>query len=287
MLRRSFVAVGLALVLAGCGGPAAPRPHAPTGWNPVADPAVYAAQNLYGYIDGGAELFLEVGFKQLEVYKLTDGSRELGVDIYRMSGPDAALAIYLAKCAPETPVPDLDLRATGDRYQLAMLRGDDFILINNVEGDETLVDTMKKVARDLAGQIPAVQHEYPVPLPENGLVAGSVRLVRGPFGLQPVYTLGEGDVLGLDGRLWAVVGDYDLDGRKWTLIRVDYGSPAAAEAALESLKGNLDSYLTVLDEGPDRLVFQDFAGQYGEAVTDGKLLDIRVHLTERPDAGGA
>ncbi len=284
-MRRSLVFVGLALVVASCGGPTTPRPHAPSGWKPVADPAVYAAQNLYGYIDGGAELFLEIGFEQLEVFKLTDGSRELGVDIYRMSGPDSALAIYLAKCAPETPVPDLDLRATGDRYQLAMLRGDDFILINNVEGDESLIETMKEVARDLAGQIPAVRHEYPVPLPENGLVTSSVRLVRGPFGLQPVYTLGEGDVLGLGGRLWAVVGDYDVDGRKWTLIRVDYGSPTAAQAALESLKANLDSYLTVLDEGPGRLVFQDYAGQYGQVVTDGNLLDIRVHLTARPDGG--
>lgn len=284
-MRRSLVALGLALVVAGCGGPGAPRPHAPDGWKPVADPTVYAAQNLYGYIDGGAELFLEIGFQQLEVFKLADGSREMGIDMYRMSSPESALAIYLAKCTPETPVPDLDLRATGDRYQLAMLRGDYFILINNVEGDESLIEAMKDLARDLAGQIPTVQHEYPVPLPGNGLVASSVRLVRGPFGLQAVYTLGEGDVLGLGGRLWAMVGDYDVDGREWTLIRVDYGSPAASQAALTSLEANLDSYLTVLDEGPGRLVFQDYAGQYGEVVADGKLLDIRVHLAERPDSG--
>ena len=263
-----------------------PAPHPPAGWNSVAKPDAYSASNLYGYIDGGAELFLEVGFEDLHVYKLTRGSQELGVDMYRMSSPESALAIYLAKCAPETPVAGLGFRNSGDRFQLGILRGRYFILINNFEGDESLVAAMKRVALDLAKQISSSPHPVPVPLPEHGLVAGSVRLVRGPFGLQPVYTLGDGDVLGLHGKRWAVVADYRAGTKTWTLIRVDYGTPSAAAAGMAFLSAHLDPYLKVVNRQPQRLVFRDYAGQFGEAWTDGSLLSIRVHLKDRPAADG-
>lgn len=275
-----------ALVLAAAVSAGVPVPHPPSGWDPVAKPEVYAASNLYGYIDGGAELFLEIGFEDLHVYKLTDGSRELGVEVYRMSSPDSALAIYLAKCAPEKPVAGLKLRNSGDRFQIGVLRGRYFILINNFEGDKRLLAPMERVARNIAEQIPSSPHPIPVPLPQRGLVKGSVRLIRGPFGLQPVYTLGDGDVLGLHGSRWGVVADYRDGKRSWTLIRIDYGTPSAAAAALAFLSGHLDSYLKVVDRRPQRLVFRDYAGQYGEARTAGSLLSIRVHLAEQPPAGG-
>lgn len=282
-MRGSLAA--LALLLTAAASAAVPAPHAPAGWRAAAKPEVYTASNLYGYIDGGAELFLELGFKDLHVYRLTHGTRELGVEMYRMSDSEAALAIYLAKCAPETPVAGLSSRSSGDRFQLGILRGRFFIMINNFEGDESLLAPMKQVARDLAGQIHSAPHALPVPVPEHGLLSSSVRLVRGPFGLQPVYTLGDGDVLGLDGKRWAVVADY-RDGKKsWTLIKVDYGDPAAASAALTYLAGHLDSQLKVIGRQPKRLVFRDYAGQFGEVSTAGSFLNIRVHLAGPPDKG--
>ncbi|MCG6963228.1 MAG: hypothetical protein LJE95_08190 [Acidobacteria bacterium] len=274
------------ITLAAAVSAAVPAPHPPSGWSSVAKPDVYSASNLYGYIDGGAELFLEVGFENLHVYKLTRGSQELGVDMYRMNSPESALAIYLAKCAPETPVAGLGFRNSGDRFQLGILRGRYFILINNFEGGESLVAPMKQVAINLAKQIPSSPHPIPVPMPQQGLVTGSVRLVRGPFGLQPVYTLGDGDVLGLHSKRWAVVADYRADERTWTLIRVDYGTPSAATAAMAFLSAHLDPYLKVVNRRPKHLVFRDYAGQFGEAQTNGSLLSIRVHLKDQPTADG-
>ena len=43
--------------------------------------------------------------------------------------------------------------------------------------------------------------------PPQGMVAGSERLVRGPFGLQSIFTLGDGDVLQLGGRIVGVAED--------------------------------------------------------------------------------
>jgi hypothetical protein len=74
---------------------------------------VLAQKDMYGYIDGGAELFFEFGFSELTVQRYRCGERELSLDLYRMTGPDAALAVYLAKKGEERPVPGVEDRNTG------------------------------------------------------------------------------------------------------------------------------------------------------------------------------
>ena len=41
-------------------------------------------------INGGAELFLELGFEQLTIQKYKDGAQELGVEAYRMTDATAS-----------------------------------------------------------------------------------------------------------------------------------------------------------------------------------------------------
>ena len=77
-------------------------------WSRTGKARHYRGKNLYGYIDGGAELFLELGFQELVLQKYRAGRSELAVEAYRMDSPESALAVYLAKCGKETPAPGLD-----------------------------------------------------------------------------------------------------------------------------------------------------------------------------------
>ncbi len=260
------------------------------GWTKSGKPRVYTKADLYGRIDGGAEVFLEIGFEQLLVqsYRKPGAASQPGsefvIEIYRMTDATAARGMYVSKCGKETRDPSFRERHTVNRYQLMFQRGRYFVIIGNNGGRELLQPALVTFGAALATKMPP---DSPVPalalLPKPNLVAGSERLIRGGFGLQGVFTLGDGDMLRLGGTLTAVAGDYAVPGQPpTTLIVAEYANPAAARAALQYVQGHLDRYLTVVSKGDARLVFQDFEKKYGVATVTGRRLEVRLHLAKAP-----
>jgi hypothetical protein len=120
-------------------------------------------------------------------------------------------------------------------------------------------------------------------LPKAGLIADSERLIRGPYTLQAVFTLGDGDMLCLDSKLTAVAGDYTNPAvGSSTLIVAEYPTPAAATAAFAYLKGHLDTYLKPSTNTATTLVFQDYEKKFGIATVSGTRVQIRLHLVKPP-----
>lgn len=244
---------------------------------------VFTSADLYGYINGGAEAFLEIGFDQLTVQKYRDGANEITIDLYRMSDPTAAHGIYIARCGKETPDPSVKARHTASRHQILLQRNRYYVQINNSAGAAANAPNLAKAAQALLAKLPA---DAPVAalalLPKAGLVAGSARLFRGPVGLQAVYTLGDGDILRLGGTLTAAAGDYKDASGAYTLIVAQYPTPAAAAAAFKHMKSNLDSYLKPTSSTDARLVFQDYDKKFGVASVAGNRLEVRLHLAKAP-----
>ena len=253
-------------------------------WKKAGSPRVFTSADLYGYIDGGAEEFLEIGFEQLTVQRYRSGSEEMTVELYRMSDPAAARGIYLARCGRETRDPGLRERHTAGRHQLLLQRHRYHLIVNNTSGGAETAPMLVKTAAEIAFKLPA---DAPVPaldaLPKAGLVAGSERVLRGGFGLQAIYTLGDGDMLQLVGRITAVAGEYrDAVLGPHARIVADYPTPAAAASALEHIRANLDSYLKTTATTDTRLVFQDFEKKFGVVTATGRRLEVVVRLAKPP-----
>ena len=243
----------------------------------------FAQADLYGYIDGGAELFLEYGFEQLIVQKYRNGTDDFAIEAYRMADPAAATGIYLTKAGKETPAAGFKERHTANKYQLMFCRNRYFVIINNLSGKEALAPVQVKFASFVASKLPP-----PAPLadlralPRQGLVPGSARLVRGAYGLQGVFTLGDGDILSLGRKLSAATGDYKTAAGTYTLIVASYADAAQAKRAFDHLRKNLDKYLKVLDQKPDRFLFEDYSKKYGVVSVVGKRLQAKVKLAQKP-----
>jgi hypothetical protein len=244
---------------------------------------VFTSDDLYGHIDGGAEAFLELGFEQLTVQKYRDGANELAVEIYRMADASAARGIYLARCGKETLDPALKERHTASRQQILLQRSRYYLVLYNTAGGAANAPMLLKAALAIAPKLPA---DAPVPalglLPPAGLVPGSARIIRGPVSLQALYTLGDGDILQLGGKITGAAGDYKDAAGSTTLVVVDYPTPAAAGAAFTHLKANLDTYLKPSIATDSRLVFQDYEKKFGVASVNGKRLEIRLHFAKPP-----
>jgi len=246
---------------------------------------IFPGAELYGHIDGGAELFLEFGFDVLTLQRYRRGEDEFVLEIYRMADPEAALGIYLMKCGRETPDAGFPDRHTVGRYQLAYAKGHYYVLVTGVQGKAELQPVLLEFGRSVAAGIsPAAAPAVLGLLPREGLVEDSVRLIRGPYALQSVAgSLGEGDLLRLGGRIAAVAGDYrQPGGAVSTRVIAEYPSAEAASEAFHHLRDGLDPLLKVLGAGEDRMVFRDRAGKFGVVSLAGSRLDVQLELSSQP-----
>jgi hypothetical protein len=255
------------------------------GWDKAENVEKFKANNLYGHINGGAELFLEFGFQELQVQRYSKNDFELNLEIYHMENPTAALGIYLMKCGKETPLPGLATRNTGNAYQITAVKGDCFFQVNNFSGEADFFPVMKTALEFILDQIPATA---PIKifelLPHENRVVGSEKLIRGPYALQPIFTFGDGDVLLLNREIFAVFGDYQFpDGAQFSRLIIPYPDSGRATAALKNLFANLDPYLTVLQKNDTGFIFQDFQKKYGVVSLTNSLLEIKIGLPALPE----
>lgn len=255
-----------------------------TGWTTSGKTLRFLGSNLFNYINGGAELFHEFGFKELQVQGYRQQDNEIVLEVYQMERPEAALGIYLMKCGDETPLEKIKARNSGNKYQFTIVTGSYFILINSFAGDEKLIPVMTSLARQTLKFVP---NEKPVTifdhLPKTNLISGSELIVRGPYGLQPIYTFGEGDILQLKGQVFGVIGDYKDDNwGNYTTLFFNYNSKADTKSAANNLITNLDPYLQILDKSKNGFIFKDYQDKFGVVSLKDKSIEIKIKLKQRP-----
>jgi hypothetical protein len=260
------------------------QPDALSGWTATGQPRRIISQDLFNHIDGAAEGFLEMGFRELLVRRYNQGDATLTCETYAMKDPTAARGIYLRFRGRGTPVPGVTGRNFGNQYQIAAQKDRFYIQVTNVTGEEQSLSAMVKLTNQATAAIPT---DGPVPqmdlLPTAGLVPNSEALVCGPTSLQTVYVFGEGDILQLQNKIWGVAADYqsDRDG-KFTRLIIPYNQPALAQAAFKNLQQGLDAQFQVVHRDDQSLTFRDADNQFGTVKVANDRLDIRLHLTRDP-----
>jgi len=245
----------------------------------------FTSNGLYGHIDGGAELFLEFGFQNLLIRKYENGTDEISIEVYRMENAEAALGIYLMKCGDEKPVQGIPARNTGDPYQITILKGNNFILINNFNGKESLVPAMVRLTGGILAKLSEAGDVKPEDLfsvlPEEGRVKGSELLIRGMYSLQSVYVLGEGDILLLKDKIFGAIAQYKgKDNTTYNQLAVKYPDAGYSRNAFSHLLANLDSYIKVKEKKDDFFTFTDYKGKSGNVLLKGETLRIIFNLVQ-------
>ncbi|MBD3335610.1 MAG: hypothetical protein GF355_08840 [Candidatus Eisenbacteria bacterium] len=283
-MSRLLTCLFLSLIAAAASAQLPPDDFLP-GWERAGRRLEFKGQGLYDHVNGGAEIFHELGFDELFVQTYAKDGAEIDLELYRMTSPAAALGIYLMKSGRETPAAELPARNTANRFQLSLVKGAAFVQINSFSGDEALMPVMAELARQTLAEIPAGE---PVTLletlPSKDLIDGSQRLVRGPFTLQAIYTLGDGDILQLKGEVFGVAGRYRIDEEPtFSRIIVPYPSEADAEDAFENVVAKLDPESTIIERNDRAFIFEDYRGRYGLVELEDNRLDVTADLIGKPE----
>ena len=259
-------------------------PTAPPGWALAGPPRFYTGRELYGHINGGAELFHEFGFVDLLVASYADSAgRALDLEVYRLEDARAAYAIYLLKCGDETPLATLARRHSASPDQVTLVAGDCFIQVNNPGGEAERLPVMAALADAAAGERPAPGADALLGrLLRGGLRPGSERLLRGAFGTEAYLPFAGSDALSLDGRVWAALGEYGDGSPPERLFIAAFANSAATDSALAALAEICRRDATLLAVGARSLQFQDYAGRFGLAWVAGDTLRLWVGLSALP-----
>jgi hypothetical protein len=230
VVRTAAAVLAAAAILWGAGTEPSPQASSLPGksqagaWVPSAPAEVYERDGLFGYINGGAELFLQYGFERLDLGRYEASAagpkKEITCEIYRMAAPLEAFGIFSVKregsegTSSALPVPNIF-----DAGQASFVRGPYYV---NILGFETSAPEMEAFARTVVGRLPAAK-AGPLPavarLPRDGIRPGTERFIKGELAAQA-----ESDLL--SDPIWKF-------GAGTTAVSARYGEPPSRLVVIE------------------------------------------------------
>ena len=237
------------------------------GWKRQGPPERYTREGLYGYIDGGAEIVLPYGFREISVFKFKPATaqaapKEIVVEIYRMASGTGAFGLYSTKLeGEERGWPGIAADNWISHGQANLVKGDYLV---NILAPECTDREIGEFAAALEGRIPAggtVRPKGLDRLPREGMVPSSWRYIRGPVAAQNESPF-------LEGGFWGFGGDAEKG------ATVAYSAKYGAAPAVSKL------VIVELGEAPEGDTIEEgvgaLFGQYLEDVRrDGAVIEGR------------
>lgn len=147
---------------------------------------VFTGTGLYGFMNGGADQFLEYGVSKLVTRDVVYKGNEYTIDIYDMPTPEDAFGIYslhIFKCSQADTLGCIDCLAP---YQLQAVAGNKYVSVVFPSGSE---DAKSKVDELIRLYVPLDSKENPRIPEELGISApysGKLKLLRGPISISGV-----------------------------------------------------------------------------------------------------
>ncbi|MCP5108208.1 MAG: hypothetical protein GY950_32785 [bacterium] len=239
------------------------------GWKKAAGHTVYNRDNLYKYINGGAELYISYNFKRVLAQKYQKGEGlEINVDIFDMGSSFNAFGVF----AHSSEVPDKgDNRiGQGSEYAAGLLtfwKDKYYVSVLAYPENEEKRKTVLTIGRDIAGAIAA---DGPLPpiislLPPDNLIKERILYFNHHNWLNSRYFISGENILHIDRETHAVLAEYAEKEETFFVLLVTYPDKTKAQAAYKNF---LKIYLPDATKGVRQL--ED--GRWTGCKSEGNLI---------------
>ncbi|MBK7731720.1 MAG: hypothetical protein IPI37_02865 [Bacteroidales bacterium] len=188
MLSGKVLAVAAAVIITvSAGAQSVVVPRALAGMNGIesARSRVFTETSLYGYINGGAELYLEYGFDTLLVTELVIEGSDIKAEVYRMKDHEAAFGIFSVSRFRCNGGARLTEHLCRSAYQLQFCKGPYYVSIINDTGSDDDQKRSADLARLMIENIVEPSFDprsFYKDVLDDDTMRGAV-LVRGPLGV--------------------------------------------------------------------------------------------------------
>ena len=216
----------------GVSNPTLPLPDEVDGWKASQKDGIYGQDNLYDYINGGAELYLSYGFnKVINRTYLRPEQPDIVVDLFDMGTSQNAYGVF--SHSMETLD---DSYGQGSQYSEGLLLfWKDRYYVSIMSYPETAES--KKALLALGRKIEtAIRGDGPLPdiltlLPQAFLIQESVRYFRHYAWLNSHYFIADSNILNINESTEAVLAKYRDGEKTFLLLLVNYENAQAAQSA--------------------------------------------------------
>lgn len=145
----------------------------------------FTSESLYGYMNGGAELYREFGISDAVITEFDLDGSHYKCEVYKMNGPDEAFGIYSVstfKCLSNPPLSDYTCQT---KYQLQICKGQYYLSIINRSGTSADSLILIMTGSVLTEQIDKPSFDLHDFFPDSGHheINTSTVLVKGKLGL--------------------------------------------------------------------------------------------------------
>jgi hypothetical protein len=191
-----------------------PKGAQPGGWVRDGETQGFAGEDLFVYIDGGAEIYHEYGFSAVVVqdYRNPDG-KSLSLEIFEMTDAAAAYGMYTFKNSGKGKPVDLGAGGQVEEYYLNYYKGRYLVTITGFDASPETVQGLTAVgaAVDLHTEASGPEPEPVGKLPRvPGFDALSVKYVRGRLGLNSLLPFLSGSSVPIREAVRAAYGRGEL-----------------------------------------------------------------------------
>jgi hypothetical protein len=222
-------------------------------WSLQSD-TVYTPENLYDYINGGAELYKSYGFRKAECKRYTaENQPDIIVDIFDMNSSKEAYGVFMYSAEEVS-----GLVGQGTQYNEGfMLFWMDHYFVSimaypeNPESREAIMTIARRIENKIGskGDLPEILDH----LPEDGLNELSIRYFHHYAWLNSHYYISSEDILLIGENTDAVLAKYGDSDQHSILLLIDYPS---GEKAGEAYTSFIENYLPDL-QGNTTLKLED------------------------------
>ncbi len=236
----------------------------------------YKGNQLYEYINGGAEIYLEYGFVQVITQEYFHGDESLVVDIYEMTDAKAAYGVYSVHRGPEVTPLKVGDEGYQYEYQTAFWQDRFYVVIMGYKSDRATQSVLAEFAKKISKKI-AVHSKPPEllsALPASGLVERSAGYIKGMLALNMRFYITGENVLSLGGaNAEAVCGAYQVSSGEGQILVVQYPQAEAAKAKESELAAVLAQKYAAMNP-PVGSLYQDDKGQFYAIKVGGNRLYV-------------
>ena len=209
-------------------------------WRKSSAPSLYDAENLYTYINGGAELYISYYFNKLISQSYVDEEDdEIKIDIFDMGSSQNAYGIFSHSRETIDRFVGSNIESEYGGGLLTFWKGQYYVSILAYPETESRKLVVQKLAQQIAAQIQEQSHrpDLVALLPEFRLQPHSIRYFKHFAWLNMYHFFSTKNLLNIDEQTEVVMARYMVDTSKPTvLILLKYPNEAAAITAQNTFK---------------------------------------------------
>jgi len=194
-------------------------------WTKSGKPEIYKNRELFNYVDGGADIYLEYGFSQVISQEYSYEEESIVADIYEMNDPEAAFGIYSIHRDAHKPAANVGDDGTEFDYQITFWQDRYYVILLGYSTDKETKNVLRDFAKKISAHIPG--HAKPPQiihfLPKKFRVPRSESSLEGMLAVNSRLYLGQKNILNIDGNtVTAACASYKKGADTAQLLLVNY-----------------------------------------------------------------